>query len=102
MDIVILVISAAAVFTVGYAVFWTVHAVRRVGLYRFIRALGAFMWAVVQALIKLLTPLPDKTLRNDGKRKQYRWIDAWDDMRIADEWQRVSDTNSKIGHEPDL
>ena len=40
MDIVILVVSAAAVFTVGYAVFWTVRAIRRVGLRRFARALG--------------------------------------------------------------
>ena len=102
MDTVILAVSIAALFTLGYVVVWTVRAVRRVGPRRFARALGALMWAVVQALIKLLTPIPDKTLRNDGKRKQYRWVDAWDDMRIADEWQRVSDMNSKIGHDPDL
>ncbi|MGH8532835.1 MAG: hypothetical protein ACREV1_08975 [Gammaproteobacteria bacterium] len=56
MDIVILVISAAAVFTVGYAVFWTVRVVRRVGLYRFIRALGVLCWDFLKAVIGLLKP----------------------------------------------
>jgi len=101
IDTFILAVSTAGLLTLGYAVFWTARAVRRVGPRRFARALAALVWAVVQALIELLTPIADKS-RNDGKRKQYRWVDAWDDMRIADEWQRVSDTNSKIGRDPEL
>ena len=58
MDTVILVVSVAAVFTVGYAVVWTVRAVRRVGLRRFARALGALVWAVLVACFKLFTTGP--------------------------------------------
>ena len=101
MDIFILAVSAAVLFILGYGVVWTARVVRRVGVRRFARALGALMWAVVQALISLLTPTPDKTLRNAGNREKYRWVDAWDDMRIADEWQKVSDTNSKTGRDQD-
>ena len=41
MDTFILAVSAAVLFTLGYGVVWTVRAVRRVGIRRFARALGA-------------------------------------------------------------
>ncbi len=61
--------------------------------------LALAVWAAASALF-------GSKLRNDGKRRQYRWVHAWDDMRIANEWQRVnasrSDTHSKIGHDSDF
>ncbi|MGH8654112.1 MAG: hypothetical protein ACREYE_18960 [Gammaproteobacteria bacterium] len=58
MDTVILVASVAAIFTVAYAVVWTVRAVRRVGMHQFGRALGALVWAVLVACFKLFRPDP--------------------------------------------
>ncbi|MGH8589572.1 MAG: hypothetical protein ACREXX_09650 [Gammaproteobacteria bacterium] len=56
MDTFILALSTAVLLTVGYAVFWTVRTVHRVGPRRFARALGAFVWALLVASAKLFRP----------------------------------------------
>ncbi|MGH8470764.1 MAG: hypothetical protein ACREVY_17925 [Gammaproteobacteria bacterium] len=83
MDIVILVVSAAAVFTVGYTVFWTVRAVRRVGLGRFARALGALVWAMLVACVKLIKP--SRHPSRAGTTGADDAFDLMDDFRIAQE-----------------
>lgn len=74
MDTLIFLVSAAVVVTLGYGVFWTVRAIRRVGLRRFAGAVVQLGRAVLVAVSRLFGP----KLRNDGKRKQYRWVDIGD------------------------
>jgi hypothetical protein len=96
MDIFILAVSAGVLFTVGYAVIWTVRAVRRVGPRRFARALGAFVWAVLVAIRKLFTPVRREVEPSNLRKDGYSWGDACDDLRITKRWQRISKDNSKI------
>ncbi len=56
MDTFILALGTAALFTAGYAVFWTIRAVRRVGSRQLVRALGALVWAVLVATFRLFLP----------------------------------------------
>jgi hypothetical protein len=60
------------------------RAVRRVGIPRFARALGALVWALLVASSKLFLSskneaLDRKTSRDEGV------VDAYDDVRFADE-----------------
>lgn len=75
MDTLILVLGTAGLFTVGYAVFWTVRAVRRVGPRRFAVALGALAWAVLVACSKLFRPD-----RGAWRWKHYHRDDVWIDV----------------------
>jgi hypothetical protein len=84
MDIFILAVSAMVLFTLGYGVFWTVRAVRRVGIRRFARALGTLGWALLVAGSKLFLPRKNKAL--DRKTSQEDGIiDAFNNVRFADE-----------------
>ncbi len=56
MHTLIFLVSAAVVVTLGYAVFWTVRAVRRVGLRRFGRAVGILCWNSLRAILQLFKP----------------------------------------------
>jgi hypothetical protein len=90
MDTALLLVSAGAFFTVGYGIFWTVCAVRRVGVRRFAEALGALVWAVLAAIAKLFNPskegtAPSRNDRGDG------FIHVIEDLRIAHEHQRLSE-----------
>ena len=81
MDTFILAVSAAVLFILGYGVVWTVRAVRRVGIRRFARALGALVWACIAGQIKFVhARMPHMTLRNDetGKRA-IAGVERWDD-----------------------
>ncbi len=100
MDIVILVVSAAAVFTVGYAVFWTVRAIRRVGLRRFARAVAQLGRAVLVAAAKLFTPAYLESEENSGKKDDYAFVDAYNDVLDGKRAQRLSDEGSQIGPGP--
>lgn len=102
MDTFILAVSAAVLFILGYGVVWTVRAVRRVGPRRFARALGALARAVLVAVVKLFTPDRRLVEETEPKKEGYGWGDAWDDLRIAKKWQRISEVNSKIGRPPEL
>jgi hypothetical protein len=56
MDTALLLVSASAFFTVGYGVFWTVRAMRRVGLRRFAQAVGVLCWNLLKAILRLFKP----------------------------------------------
>ena len=102
MDTFILAVSTAVLFTLGYGVAWTARVVRRVGLRRFARALGALARAVLVAVVKLFTLDRRLVEESEPKKDNYSWGDAWDDLRIAKKWQRISEVNSKIGQPPEL
>lgn len=53
MDTLIFLVSAAVLVTFGYGVFWTVGAMRRVGLRRFGRAVGILCWNSFKAILQL-------------------------------------------------
>ncbi|MGH8567910.1 MAG: hypothetical protein ACREXU_07785, partial [Gammaproteobacteria bacterium] len=95
MDTFILAVSTAVLFTLGYAVFWAVRAVRRVGPRRFARALGTLVWAVLAAILKLFTPVRREVKPSNVRKDDYSWGDACDDLRIAKKSQRISEDNSK-------
>lgn len=105
MDTLVLLVSLVAlgvVGYVGYGIVWTVRAIRRVGLRRFAWALGALGLAVVVAVVKLFTPGQRRGGQNEAKSDDYGWSDAWDDLRIAKKWQRISEENSSLGRTPEL
>ena len=100
MDTLIFLVSAAVVVTFGYAVFWTVRAVRRVGLCRFGRALGVFVWSVLVAVSRLLrrdkkNGIEKKVGRSEGI------IDAINDMKFAEEALHRSLTGTITPDPPD-
>jgi hypothetical protein len=64
MDTFMAAMSAAAMFTLGYGVVWTVRAVRRVGSRQFARALGSLVWAVLVTTFRLF--LPERASTDSG------------------------------------
>jgi hypothetical protein len=102
MDTLLITIAVIAFCAVGYVVLWTVRTVRRIGFRRFAKAMGALVWAMLVATAKLFTPLQRQVEQNDPKKDDHGWGDAWDDLRIAKKWQRISEINSKLGHTPKL
>jgi len=83
VDTVILVLSAAALFTIGYGVVWTVRAIRRVGVRRFAGALGALVWASLLAFVKLIKPARHPS--SSGTTGGDNVFDLTEDLRIARE-----------------
>ncbi|MGH8628780.1 MAG: hypothetical protein ACREYC_27150 [Gammaproteobacteria bacterium] len=90
MDTLIFLVSAAVLVTLGYGVFWTVRAVRRVGLRRFAGALGALALAVMVAIAKLFNFKIDDTRASREDRRD-DFIHVIEDLRIAREHQRLSE-----------
>jgi len=89
MDTVILVVSIAAVFTIGYAVVWTVRAAHRVGLRRFAGALRALVSASLAAFVKLIKPArhPSRSGTTGGDNV----FDLTEDLRIARESRKKAE-----------
>jgi hypothetical protein len=96
MDTLLITIAVIAFCAVGYVVLWIVRTVRRIGFRRFAKALGALVWAVLVAIGKLLIPG-----RSDGvvqtNSTKITSVDALNDVLEAQEVQRLSDENSRIG-----
>ncbi len=90
MDMVILVVSAAVLFTLGYGVVWTVRAVRRVGVRRFAGAVTALASAVIMAVARLFKRSDESQVSNQNNRGGH-FIDVVEDLRIAREHQRLSE-----------
>ncbi len=96
MDTLIFLVSVAVVVILGYGVFWTVRAVRRVGLRRFAGALGALVWAVFVAIRTLFVrERSDEATQRGATRIAF--VDALNDVLDAEEAQRLSDEGSRIG-----
>lgn len=100
MDTLIFLVSAAVVVTLGYGVFWTVRAIRRVGLRRFARAVVRLGRAVLVAAAKLFTPAYLESEENSGKKDDYGFVDAYNDVLDGKRAQRLSDEGSQIGPGP--
>ena len=70
MDTLIFLAIAALVLTLGYVIFWTVRAVRRVGLHRFVRAVIILCWNSLKAILQLFKP---ERVNTDKPEMGYRF-----------------------------
>jgi hypothetical protein len=96
MDTLLIAIAVIAFCAVGYVVLWIVRMVRRIGFRRFAKALGALVWAMLVAIGKLLTPgRSDGVVRTNSTKITF--VDDFNDILEAQEAQRLSDENSRIG-----
>ncbi|MGH8645959.1 MAG: hypothetical protein ACREX4_16465 [Gammaproteobacteria bacterium] len=96
MDTLIFLVSAAVLVTLGYGVFWTVRAVRRVGLRRFAGALGVLCWDSLKAILRLFKPDKERPVTN-GENPSDDFVDIMEDLRMAREARKWSEERGRWG-----
>jgi len=89
MGTLIFLASALVVLTLGYVTFWTVRAVRRVGLRRFAGALGGLIAASLVALVRLIKP--ELHPSREGTTGGDDVFDLAEDLRIARESRKKAE-----------